>query len=358
VIYSDGPFWSWLRDRHLVGDEPKNPMSGFRFRSGGKVRRMPPAAFVRGASIVRHRAPVDVDFRGWVASARGDEAADVLAKFAGAFTFDADPGRLSAAFVQERLLRVLKGGPARAVRYVTGGWSTLVERLQARARDLGVQIALESPVDRLPEAPVIVATELRAAGRLLGEDLRWDGARTALFDVGIERRRGDTFVVSDLDEAGWVERFSKPDPSLAPMGHSLIQSQIGLQREESLDEGVARIELLLDLAYPTWREREVWRRRSAIDGRSGALDLPGTTWRDRPRIDRGDGVFLAGDMVAAPGLLGEVAWASAVDAGTLALCALERSPSSRRSSSSPPRAGTRAGGSMPGDRQPRAPLTA
>ena len=46
-----------------------------------------------------------------------------------------------------------------------------------------------------------------------------------------------------------------------------------------------------------------------MDGRTGALDLPGKTWRDRPAIDRGDGVFLAGDMVAAPGCLSEIAWA-------------------------------------------------
>jgi hypothetical protein len=56
-----------------------------------------------------------------------------------------------------------------------------------------------------------------------------------------------------------------------------------------------------------------------MDGRSGALDLPGHTWRDRPAVDRGDGVFLAGDMVAAPGLLSEVSWASAIEASRLAL---------------------------------------
>ncbi len=56
-----------------------------------------------------------------------------------------------------------------------------------------------------------------------------------------------------------------------------------------------------------------------MDARSGALDMPGTSWRDRPAVDRGDGVFLAGDMVAAPGLLAEVAWASAIEAGRLAL---------------------------------------
>jgi len=31
-----------------------------------------------------------------------------------------------------------------------------------------------------------------------------------------------------------------------------------------------------------------------MNGRS-ALDPPGTTWRDRPAIDRGDGSFLCGD---------------------------------------------------------------
>jgi hypothetical protein len=55
-----------------------------------------------------------------------------------------------------------------------------------------------------------------------------------------------------------------------------------------------------------------------MEGRSGPLDHPGKSWRDRPAVERGDGVYLAGDMVAAPGLLSEVAWASAVEAGRLA----------------------------------------
>lgn len=62
-----------------------------------------------------------------------------------------------------------------------------------------------------------------------------------------------------------------------------------------------------------------WRRRQVMDARSGALDMPGKTWRDRPAVDRGDGVFLAGDMVAAPGLLAEVSLTSALKASRLAL---------------------------------------
>ena len=175
-------------------------------------------------------------------------------------SFDADSGRLSAAFVWERLLRTVQVPPA--ARYVVGGWKTLADRLATRARQLGVAIELASPVDTLPRGrPVIVATELDAARRLLGDDgLRWEGARTALLDVGLERRRGDPFVVSDLDESGWVERYSLPDPSLAPPGHSLLQAQIGLTAGETLEPGVSRIEALLDLAYRDWRSREVWRR--------------------------------------------------------------------------------------------------
>ena len=56
-----------------------------------------------------------------------------------------------------------------------------------------------------------------------------------------------------------------------------------------------------------------------MDGRSGALDLPGTTWRERPAIDRGGGIFLCGDQVAADGCLSEVSFASASDAAGRAL---------------------------------------
>jgi hypothetical protein len=75
--------------------------------------------------------------------------------------------------------------------------------------------------------------------------------------------------------------------------------------------------------FDGWRERETWRRRQVMDGRTGALDHPGRTWRDRPKVDRGDGVFLAGDMVAAPGLLSEVAWASALEAARGAVAATQ-----------------------------------
>jgi hypothetical protein len=319
VVYDDGPLWTWLVERGLAGDEPRSPVRGIRFRRDGELRRTPPAALLRVAKLVRHEAPVDVDFRTWVTEHCGSDTADVASKAAGVFSFDADPGRLSAAFVWERLVRVLAQVRPKP-RYVIGGWGSLIDGLARRARDLGVRVETGHHCGTVAAGTVIVATELPAARRLLGDDsLRWEGARTALLDVGLVARAGDPFVVSDLDEAGWVERFTAPDPSLAPAGHSLLEAQVGLRPGETLESGVARLERLLDVAYVDWRDREVWRRRSLVDGRSGALDLPGTSWRDRPAIARGDGVFLVGDMVAAPGLLSEVSFNSALEASVLAL---------------------------------------
>jgi hypothetical protein len=155
---------------------------------------------------------------------------------------------------------------------------------------------------------------------LVGDDsLRWLSGRAVCLDLAMVRRRGDPFVVVDLKETGWVERYTAADRSLAPDGEELIQAQMPIRPGESIGAAAIRLERLLDASFDGWRERETWRRRQVMDGRTGALDMPGFTWRDRPAIDRGDGVFLAGDMVAAPGCLSEIAWASAVEAARMAV---------------------------------------
>ena len=92
-----------------------------------------------------------------------------------------------------------------------------------------------------------------------------------------------------------------------------------IRPDETSDDAGLRLERLLDASLAGWRERATWRRRQVMDGRSGALDFPGASWRDRPAVDRGDGVYLCGDQTAAPGCLAEVSFASAIEAGTRAL---------------------------------------
>lgn len=324
VLYKDGPMWAWLRERDLLPAIAGLPLAPVRLRWQAQVRRMPPLSAIPATLRLRGRqAPVDVDFRSWVAEQAGEPLAAMLSGGAGVYTFHHDPGSLSAAFVWSRTVRTLLTPPPVA-RYVIGGWNTLVERLERRALELGVAIEVGARIDELPEPPVIVATELRQARELLGEDaLRWTSGHTVCLDLGMRHRRGDPFVVSDLDEAGWVERFSASDRSLAPGGEELVQAQMPVRPGESAEQATLRLERLLDASLPQWRERETWRRRQVMDGRSGALDLPGHDWRDRPALRRNDAVFLAGDMVAAPGLLSEVSWASAIEASGLAVQALQ-----------------------------------
>ena len=315
VIYSDGPLLRWLDERGLARPATRAPLTAkFLFRIDGRARRVPPASMIRALLCLRRRAaPVDMTFTEWASGLVGEEHARRLAAFIGVATFDHDPGRLSAAFVNERLTRTTTVPPT--VRYMPGGWATMIERLAERAHSLGVRIETDAKVDALPEGPVILALPLDTARTMTGDPgLVATGTRTTLLDVGVQQSRRVPFIVSDLDAPGWAETYSIPDQSLAPTGHHLIQAQAGLRPGDSLEEGVIRLEELLDIGYTNWRQNEVWRRRARVDNESGALDLPGQTWRDRPAIDRGDGVFVVGDMVAAPGLLSEVSHESALRA--------------------------------------------
>ncbi|WP_137994273.1 NAD(P)-binding protein [Streptomyces vilmorinianum] len=323
AIYRKGPHWTWLEQRGLLGPLAQLPAlegARFRFHHAGALRRTPPLGFLRHTLRTAEQAPVDTDFLTWATRVAGPEAARQAAAYSGVALFHHDPGALSARFVQERLHRAASLPPE--AQYVRGGWGQLIDRMAARAWELGVRIETSSRLDELPlaDGPVVVATSLPAAARLLGDPgLTWESGRTVLFDLALRTRRGDPFVVSDLDAPGWIERFTAQDPSLAPAGQQLIQAQLPIGPGLSKADGVAHAERLLDLGFPGWRARTVWRRASVCSGRTGAVDRPGTTWRDRPAIDRGDGVYLVGDQVAAPGVLSEVSFTSAVEAVSLAL---------------------------------------
>ncbi|MEV6407383.1 NAD(P)-binding protein [Streptomyces bobili] len=323
ALYNGGPHWTWLRQRDLIGAlAPLPPLEAARLRlhHRGALRRTPPLAMLKLLRAgVRRPAPIDVDFLTWATELAGEEGARAAAHYSAVALFHHDPGALSAAFVQERLRRATKLPPE--AHYPRGGWGALIDRMAGRAWNLGVRMETLSRVDTIPtNTPVIVATSLDAARHLLRDDsLTWPSGRTALIDLAVRSVRGDAFAVSDLDAPGWIERFSAQDRTLAPAGEQLIQGQIPIGPGESRAVGVARAEHLLDLGFPGWRERVTWRREAVAAGRTGAVDLPGTSWRDRPAVERGDGVFLVGDQVASPGVLSEVSFTSALTAVSLAL---------------------------------------
>src|SRR5262249_34453206 len=204
VIYADGPLWSWLDRRGLARPAYRYPaLARVAFRAAGRARLLPPPAVSTGIMQLRNApAPVDRPFSDWAAERLRDEkTAARIAAFNGVTTFDHDPGRLSAAFVAERLRRATSFPPP--VRYLPGGWATLTARLASHARRLGAHIETSSRVTYLPPAPVILAVPLPRAAELLDDpSLTWTGTRTALLDVAVTRRR-DALLLVDLDHSGF-----------------------------------------------------------------------------------------------------------------------------------------------------------
>ena len=295
------------------------PLTGVRFRYGGAVHRTPPLSLIPPGLRLRGRlAPVEQDFRSWVTDHADAQTADFLSALAGVYTFYHDPGELSAAFVWSRTQRLLLN-PRPAARFIAGGWTNLVDALERRARELRVRIITGERVDTLTDPPVIVALSFAT---------REPSSMTTLSSGRADRRSAST--------SGSATGAGTPGSCLtwiAPGGSSATQRRIRRShpparrscranatppRRDSGRPG-ARLEELLDASFEGWRERTTWRRRQLMDGRSGALDLPGTTWRERPAIDRGGGIFLCGDQVAADGCLSEVSFASAAQAAQRAL---------------------------------------
>lgn len=138
-----------------------------------------------------------------------------------------------------------------------------------RAASLGAQISTQTRVATLPAGPAILATSLA-------------------------------------------------DPSLAPPGHELIQIAAACVPDERKTDAERRVHRLLDQSWPDWRAAVQWRRSSVRTHCTGAIDLPGTAWRDRPAVSRGVTLAVATDQSAAPGLLAE----TGIAAAQLAICHL------------------------------------
>jgi phytoene dehydrogenase-like protein len=325
VLFADGAVLQWLRAQRIALSVRRPSAIGGAMIRDGRARQVPALGFVaRGLLHLRAEAPVDERFDAWATRVLGEADAQEMARWAGLLTFHHDPGSLSARFVWDRCRRVFARPDH--VRAVTGGWSSLIDVLAVRARARGVTIETGMRSSALPEGgPVIVATGLPAASRLLGQGLSWAGSRTALLDVALAPRpssRRPPLAVdlsADLRTCCFIDRVTAADPTLAPPGIDLLQAQLGIDSTVPDDDATRRMEAALDLGFPGWREDETWRRAQVRTDATGAVDLPGTSWRDRPAIDRGDDRFLAGDMAAAPGLLSEVAVNSAVRAAQLAL---------------------------------------
>ena len=268
-----------------------------------------PAELSEAIAALPAEAPAGESFRAWLLRHVDGKTAEAIVGVVFIFTFDHDPGRLSAAFARQGLRRALADG----ARYVAGGWSTLVGLLAERAADLGAQIRTQTRISVLPAGPVILATSLVTARQLTGDrSLIWPSTRMVTVDLGLRADGGPRwFRVLDTDDRIYAARYSLADLTLAPPGHELIQIAAACAPRERKTDAERRVQRLLDQSWPGWRASVQWRRSSVRTHCTGAIDLPGTTWHDRPAVSRGNTLTVATDQSAAPGLFAEVGIAAA-----------------------------------------------
>src|SRR5690242_13770662 len=144
TIMNNGPAWQWLIQRGVAGRYVRlsfHEWTRMRFRHQGKLRMTLPPGYMKLTLLKRDRpVPIDRSFQDWASENFPQQTVDEALGFLGPILFDGDPGRLSAAFVWERLLRV--GTPKFPLpsRYFIGGWGALVERMERVARARGVVI--------------------------------------------------------------------------------------------------------------------------------------------------------------------------------------------------------------------------
>ncbi len=248
------------------------------------------------------------------------------------------PEQISAGAALEQLRLGLGAG----VRYLDGGWQSLVDALARTARDAGAELRCGARVENVEHDGSVRALRLANGERIacdavilaLGPDeasaLVDDGrnpflagaaraclpVRAACLDLGLERlpvpKR--SFALG-IDRASYFSVHSA-SAALAPAGNALLQAARYLAPGESptREQVEGEFDTLLDLVQPGWREHVLARRvmRELVV----MHDLPhasrgGLAGRTPGAVDGIANLWLAGDWVGPTGMLSDASIASA-----------------------------------------------
>jgi phytoene dehydrogenase-like protein len=337
-----------LTDGEVERPLPATPLALLRYR--GLPVRSRLAALRFFAAVARGEPPpAHHSFDDWLAS-RGtpDDLARLLRVFLRLSTYVAASDRLSAKAAVHQLRQALGG-----VRYVDGGWETLVAGLTDRARAAGVRLHADTAVRSvraehggvriglrdgatLGARCVVLAVGPARAVALLGPQASGDLRRyaaaarpvlAACLDLGLRRLpRPEVDFALDLDGPRYLGCHSVAR-GLAPPGAVLLQLA-----HYGEDDGGARsgLETWLDRLQPGWRSEVLVQRWLPAARVSEVLPEAGLGGLDgRPRVDGAgpDGVLLCGDWVGDEGLLSDASLASARAAARAAGGAVERQAS-------------------------------
>jgi phytoene dehydrogenase-like protein len=242
-------------------------------------------------------------------------------------TFVADQESLSADVAATQL----KIGLWPGVRYLRGGWQQLVDALAAKAEAAGATLRTRAAVRGLQRGPegwevaldkeavradvvVLAAGGPEAVAKLLVEQAPaalGPPAELSVLDLGLRSlpRRSRRFALG-VDKPTYLSRHSPPEHR---DGVLLTLASYAREPRQALEE-------LADAVQPGWREQATLERFLPRMVAVSATPTPaGGGLAGRPAVDRGEGLYLAGDWVGGEGWLVDSALASGAAAAAAAL---------------------------------------
>lgn len=238
------------------------------------------------------------------------------------------------------------------VKYLHGGWATMVSAMRTRAESLGVTIRTGERVvavrpgeggvelhlaegGNISADAAVLAVPPGVALELLGEAAPRETrarlknvvpARAAVLDVGLSRlpNAKGSFALG-IDEPLYLQAHSLY-AKLAPDGGVLVSTAMYLPTENAPGAGEARatLERLLDITQPGWRE--VQTMESFLPDLVVQHGIP-VAGVGRPGVQSGlPGISFAGDWVGGDRFLAEACFVSAREAAEYALGFIAKEP--------------------------------
>lgn len=262
-------------------------------------------------------------------SLRSERARASAAALVRVTTFVADQESLSAEVAATQL----KIGLLPGVRYLRGGWQQLVDALGGRAEAAGATLRTRAAVRALEREAegwalsldgetlragvvVLAAGGPDAAAKLLGDRAPaapGPAAELSVLDLGLRRlpHRSRRFALG-VDKPTYLSRHSPPEHR-----DGVLLTLASYAREPR-----AALEELADEVQPGWRQEATLERfLPRMVAVSAIATAAGGGLSGRPEVDRGDGLYLAGDWVGDEGWLVDAALASGAAAAAAALSA-------------------------------------
>jgi phytoene dehydrogenase-like protein len=333
ALYTGG---AGLRELRAVGVDPDgwNPTSLSRsvLVRGGKPTRRAGGSFALTRWLLGMRRTDPAQLAGlsvseWLRETLPERARDAGGALVRVATFVADHDSLSADVAASQIRIALLPG----VRYIRGGWGTMVAALATRAEAGGAELRTRAAARAVRRAGdgweveldgetlragilLVAAGEPEDFAKLLGERAPappGPAAEVSSLDLGLRRlpRRGRRFALG-LDRPDYLSRHSPPRH---PDGTLLSLGGYARQPREQL-------EALADAVQPGWREQATLQRFLPRMVAVSAIATPATGGlAGRPAVDRGDGLYLAGDWLGSEGWLTDAALASGATAAEAAL---------------------------------------